>query len=143
MITVYVPGVRPMFEKWIRDRGGVLVWPNINMSNPGGGDMFTPAKTLAGEPCPKPHWSRGEPELATDIRVFRFVKEMKEVKRFRVAIRMGSQGMSLKVTDASTRKIRKYCDQYKDSSYRFDYDTQECVIEVPTYEEETDNAAQP
>jgi hypothetical protein len=136
---VTVPGVREKFETWIRDRGGVQVWENLNLSNPGAGRQFTPAEMIGlGEdgkptPSPAPHWSVGRGEVVTSIDRFRFVASWAEVKRFRVAIRRGAQGFTLKCTDASSAKIHKALEKYPGSTYRFDYDHQEAVIEVPTW----------
>ena len=59
----------------------------------------------------------------------------KEVKRFRVGVRMGSQGFSFKVTDGGSRRIKrevaKAKENYGDAWYEFDYSTQEAVIMVP------------
>ncbi len=56
----------------------------------------------------------------------------KEVKRFRVAIKVGSQGMLLKCSDAASRRIRKECQRAGEESwYEFDYATQEAVVFVP------------
>ena len=150
IIQVGVPGAKEKFETWIRDRGGVQVWNNLNLSNPDAGQQFTPAYKDAikpdGEgdlsgwiPYPQPHWSVGRGEIITDISRFRFVKSWKEVKRFRVGVRMGSQGLSLKVTDGGTRRIRAACakaeEQYHvPASYHFDYEFQEAVIEIPEFE---------
>lgn len=47
----------------------------------------------------------------------------REVKRFHVAVRMGSQGMCLKVTDGGTRRIRKEVAKAGKGAYHvFDYD---------------------
>jgi hypothetical protein len=141
-IEVTVPGVRAKFEDWIKTRGGILVWENVNLSNPGAGPMFTPVRDAEGKTNCKnspPHWTHRFHETCTDIKDFKFVKEMCEVNRFRVAVRMGSQGLMVKLTDASTKKLHKALDKAKektgqDASYRFDYDTQEAVIEVPLWE---------
>ncbi len=135
---VHVEGVRPKFEEWLKDRGGVAVWENLDLSNPGAGLMFTPANDKDGKPSGKPHWSVGLLEVCKSLEDFKFIKEMKEVRRFRVAIRRGSQGLSLKLTDASTDKLHKALDKVKDETgqeacYRFDYDTQEAVIEAPVW----------
>jgi hypothetical protein len=146
IIQVGVPGAREKFEKWIAERGGVQVWDNLNLSNSDAGQQFTPALTDGEVPgiddahhkvqkaYPQPHWSVGRGEVITDISRFRFVKSWKEVKRFRVGVRMGSQRMSLKVTDGGTRRIRAACDKFPGSSYHFDYSTQEAVIEIPEFE---------
>ena len=146
-IEVTTPDCRERFEKWIAERGGVRIWDNANMSDPGAGHMFTPAKTEKTPECepedyPKPHWSRVEGELVTDINRFKFVLKMHEVKRFHVATRMGDQGMSIKVTDGGTRQIHKACAKATETygrpaSYEFDYDDEEnAVILVPIWEGE-------
>uniref|UniRef100_A0A6M3LN24 Uncharacterized protein n=1 Tax=viral metagenome TaxID=1070528 RepID=A0A6M3LN24_9ZZZZ len=133
IIHVGVPGVRDKFLDWIKNRGGVQVWNNLNLSNPDAGQQFTPAIT-DGLETGKPHWSVGRGEVIMDISRFRFVKAWKEVKRFRVGVRMGSQGFTMKVTDGGTRRIRAACDKYPGCSYHFDYATQEVIIEVPEFE---------
>jgi hypothetical protein len=144
IIQIGVPGVRNKFEDWIKNRGGVQVWENVDLSNLNAGDMFTPAlKTVQipeengginAIPYPQPHWRVQRGEVITDITRFRFVKSWKEVKRFHVGVRMGDSGLRVKVTDGGTRKIRAACDKYPGSSYRFDYEFQEAVIEVPEFE---------
>ncbi len=136
---VHVPGAKAKFEDWIANRDGVAVWENADLSNPNAGNIYTPA-TTDGKPTPSPHWTHPTlREVCKSIKDFRFVKEMKEVKRFRVALRMGSQGLTVKLTDASSKKLHKAIDKVKeetgqDAMYRFDYDTQEAVIEVPVWE---------
>ena len=130
MYRVTAPGARARLEEWIRTRGGVLVWPNINMSNPDRGDIYTPALMANGQAAGKPHWSCGTPTLVTSMDCFEFV-ELVEVKRFHVGVRMGGQGMCLKLTDGATRRLRKECAKWPDSHYEFDYMTQEAVILAP------------
>ena len=135
-----VPGAKEKFEDWIANRGGILVWPNENLSDPGKGPMFTPATTSDGKDgkeC-KPHWGVGKPILITDINEFEFQK-IKELKRFHVAVRLGSQGMNYKLTDAATRRLNNELDKakkkYGDSFYEFDYeDYKNCVIMIPDNE---------
>jgi hypothetical protein len=139
-IEICVPGKREQFTMFCRERGGIKVWKNINLSNPDAGNMYTPVRDSEGKDYPKPHWSVALDRIVTDISEFRFVKEMREVKRFHVAIRMGNQGLMLKLTDASTRRVREACVRMKEKygespCYHFDYDTQECVIEVPVWED--------
>jgi hypothetical protein len=83
----------------------------------------------------KPHWAAGE-----IIRKITSADELeivvgKEVRRFRVAVRMGSQGLSLKLTNAGSNKLRNVCakvaEQYGSSWYEFDYLTQEAVVFAP------------
>ena len=135
---VFVPGVRETFEDWIANRGGVAVWENRNLSNPGAGLSYTPALSEAGNPSIPPHWSRCLLEVCKSIKDFRFVSAFKEVRRLPVSLRWGSQGFMLKLTDASTKKLRRALDKVgeetgQEACYRFDYDTQEAVIEVPVW----------
>ena len=45
----------PKFLEWIAKRGGVAVWPSVDLSDPGV-SMSSPALTPEGKPTPKPHW---------------------------------------------------------------------------------------
>lgn len=104
-IVVTSPNVREKFKGWIANRGGVKVWENQNLSNPGSGPIFTPALTEDGHDYPYPRWSHTVGFVVTDIKQFRFVKSFKEVKRFHVGVRLSSNGMMLEVTHGGTRRI--------------------------------------
>jgi hypothetical protein len=143
-IEVSAIGAKEKFVDWIANRGGVAIWTNINLSNCDAGDQYTPATTKEGvkvtdDPSAQPHWSVAFKEVVTDISRFRFVKEFKEVKRFHVAIRSAFMGFGLKLTDGSTRKVRAMCAKYSTDQvkavYRFDYEMQQCVIELPVWED--------
>jgi len=108
-IEVTVLGVKEKFQDWINSRGGVKVWRNLNLSNPDAGFRFTPALTEDQKDYPKPHWSVGYQETIRDISRFRFVKSMCEVKRLRVAVSMSGNGLMLKLTEGSSRKLRLAC----------------------------------
>jgi len=112
---------------WIRHRGGVAVWPKIDLAH-AGEQMLTPALTEK-TPTVRPHWSVAyEPRVITDAKQVLVAKD-KEVRRFHVAVRMGGQGLSLKVTDGGTRRIRAAVAKAGEGAYyTFDYDTQEAVI---------------
>jgi ribosomal protein S6 len=114
---------------WIRHWGGVAVWKKIDLSH-AGEQMLTPALT-GKEPTAKPHWSvANTPRVITDAKQVLVAKD-KEVRRFHVAVRMGGQGLSLKVTDGGTRRIRAAVAKAGEGAYyTFDYDTQEAVIWV-------------
>jgi len=152
---VMVPGARAKFEEWIRVRGGVQVWHNLNLSDPGAGNQFTPATMMIKDPddvkgysgskigdivpYPKPHWSVGAGEVVTDISRFRFVKGYTEIKRIRVAVCRGS-GLMFKLTDGSQRKVDRALEKAPEGAvYRKDgglFDPlREIVIEVPEWEE--------
>lgn len=129
-----VPGAKEKFTAWIAGRGGVAVWPCVNLSNLTG-PTFTPALT-DGKPTTKPGWQYGPCcETITDLSRFRFAREVKEVKRFRVAVRPKSSGMAFKLTKGSAERLKRAIEKAGgDSVYRFDYEHQEAVIEVPVWE---------
>lgn len=129
-IVVGVPNVKEKMQEWIDKRGGVKVWKSINLSNGDAGNIFTPADVQQ-----KPRYDMVLDKIVVDINDFRFVKEWVEVERFHVALRRGSQGLMVKCTDGSTRRIRNAQHRHPGSFYRFDYMTQEAVIEKPVYEE--------
>ena len=121
--------------EWIKTRGGLALWRSINLSNPGE-TWTTPLNKADGTPMPKQSW-----EMANEpYRVITDPAEVevhipKEVKRFHVGVRMGSQGLSWKVTDGGSRRIErevaKANEKYGDAWYEFDYSTQDAVILVP------------
>ncbi len=130
-----LPANAKIFMEWLTTRGGLALWRSINLSNPGLA-WTTPATEADGTPKTKPsRQAANEPyriitdpdEVVVDI--------PKEVKRFRIGIRKASQGMSLKVTDGDTRRIRKEVvkaqEQYGEAWYEFDYILQEVIILVP------------
>ena len=117
---------------WLKNRGGIAVWNSINLSDPGA-QIFTPALGLDGKPTGKPHWKFGnEPEIVTTADDVTLNVD-REVKRFHVAVRMGSQGLSLKCTDASTARIHREVEKAGDGAYYlFDYgDEKNCIIMAP------------
>lgn len=119
------------FLHWIRHRGGVAVWKSINLSDPGK-SWSTPFLKENGEPTPKPHWgaeSQASRVITNPDDIL--VDTPHEVKRFRVAIRRGTQGLSFKLTDASSSRLRKEVDKAGEGAwYEFDYGSQEAVIYV-------------
>lgn len=119
---------------WIKNRGGVAVWliqligggPNNTKS------YSTPALKADGSPMGKPHWSVGSKpdEIITDPGEISVVTP-REVRRLRVAIRMGSQGFMLKCSEVSSRKIRDAVMRAGEGAWHeFDYSSQEAVIYV-------------
>jgi hypothetical protein len=122
----------PRFLDWIRNRGGVAVWHSVNLANPGA-SWSTPALTKDGDPTGKPTWqAANQPARIITSTDDILVDKPKEIKRFHVAVRMGSQGMSLKVTDGGSRRIeREVAKAGYRAWYEFDYETQEAVILVP------------
>ncbi len=127
----------PRFWYWIRKRKGLAKWNSIDLSDLGK-SWTSPVIGKDGNRITKPHWkSADEPALVCTNPDEVMIVTDKEVKRFRVALRMGSQGMTLKCTDASSAKIRRTLAAINDTrddkaaSYHFDYDMQEAVFTVP------------
>ena len=117
---------------WILNRGGILIWNSIDLSDLGK-SWTTPATYANGATWSRPSWqaSNTPSQKITSLDEVE-VQVPKEIKRFHVALRMGSQGLMLKCTDGSTRRIRKAVEKAgPDAWYAFDYSTQEAVIYVP------------
>jgi len=120
---------------WLQDRGGIAIWKSVNLSNVGA-SWTTPNEQADGSKTNKPTWQAedrpsriitdpAEVVVSTDV----------EVKRFRVAVRRGSSGLSLKCTDASGRRIHAAVERAGEGAYHvFDYTTQEAVILKPAGE---------
>ena len=126
------PENAPKFLEWLSSRGGIAVWRSVDLSDPSW-SCSTPALTPDGQPYEKPHWKAdSKPEkIVTDPSKIQVLVAV-EVKRFHVAVRRGSQGFSLKLTDASSRKVEKaVAAAGSDAFYCFDYMTQDAVILVP------------
>lgn len=127
----------PRFWNWIHKRGGLLLWKSVNLSNPGQ-TWTTPALIADGKPFPKSDWQMAnDPSDVTTNPDEVMVVTNKEVRRFRVGVRRSGNGMSMKVTDAGSRRIRATVDKLNEdrednmASYHFDYETQEAVFTVP------------
>ena len=133
LIDVRCPGARAKFETWIKERGGVKRWVNVNLSNPGAGDMFSPALETDGKEYGKPTWSVELAETIYDISRFRFAKGEYEVDRMKIALAPLSS-FQLKLTTSSSNKLRALCGKYPDCSYHFE--ELEAVIMRPIWEGE-------
>lgn len=115
---------------WLKERGGIMIWNCHDLSR-AGQTWTTPACGPEGEPVGKPHWAAGEVVRTIKDAAEVVVDVPKEVRRCRIAIRRGSQGLSFKLTDASSRKVRAAVAKAGESAwYEFDYETQEAVIFV-------------
>jgi hypothetical protein len=119
------------FLDWIKSRGGIAIWKSIDLSDPGK-SWSTPALSEDGAPTTKPTWQAE----STPSRIITSADDVdvlvpSEVKRFRVALRMGAQGLKVKCTDASSAQIRSAVEKAgKGAWYEFDYERQEAVIFV-------------
>lgn len=92
---------------WLQNRGGILIWSSANLSDPGV-TWSMPARGKDGQPnTQKPHWGADKVIRHITDPAEVFVSVPKEVKRIRIALRRGSQGMSFKLTDASSQRVRK------------------------------------
>ena len=120
----------PLFLDWINNRGGIAVWTSVNLSDPAR-TFSRPLNDLNDKPLPKTGTCGDIIQLARtveDVEVF----VPREVKRFHVAVRVGSQGLSLKVTDGGTRRLRaevdKAVEKYGTAWYVFDYGSYENAV---------------
>lgn len=121
---------------WIRDRGGIAIWDSQNLSDPGR-TWTTPLHNQDGtRRTEKPHWSANQiARVITDPAEVEVVVA-KELRRFHVAVRMAANGMILKLTDASSKQVRravaKAVQEFGDAWHEFDYESQKnAVIYVP------------
>lgn len=92
------------FALWIADRGGLAIWRSVDLSDLRA-SWTTPVLDPDGKPYQKPHWKAGNtPEIVTDpARVGVYTEVL--FKSIRVSLRRGSNGLSLKLTDASQRRV--------------------------------------
>jgi hypothetical protein len=129
---IILPENAVKMAEWLRTRGGLAIWNSVDLSDPGF-SMTTPVLTGDLKPYPKPHWKvENQPSRIITDAAEVVVSEDVEVKRFHIAVRMGSQGLTLKLTDASTRRVRKEVEKAGEGAYyTFDYGTQEAVIMKP------------
>ena len=118
--------------RWFQERGGIAVWKSVDFAT-AGQSWTTPLHDAEGQLTKKQDWRMEEtPSLVITDPAEVVVDVPREVKRFRVGIKMGSQGMMLKCTEGATRRIRRECEKAGDDSWHeFDYATQEAVIFVP------------
>lgn len=119
---------------WLQTRGGIAIWQSINLSNPGA-SWTTPATHQDGTQVTKPTWQAANTphRIITDPADVA-VSVDKEVTRFHVAVRRsGAMGLTIKVTDGGSRRIRAAVAKAGEGAYHsFDYETQEAIILAPT-----------
>jgi len=127
---VYPREVTTMRE-WLTNRGGLAIWECLDLSD-AGKTWTTPALSKDGKPTGAPHWAAGK-VIATITDIDKVVVTTpKEVRRFHVAVRMGANGLKIKLTDASGRKVRAACEKAgAEAWHEFDYDNQDAIIFVP------------
>ena len=120
---------------WILTRGGLAIWHSINLSDPGA-SWTTPRLSEDGTPTTKPTWQAAQlpSRVITDMADV-VVDVPKLVRRFRIALRLSSNGPNLKLTDHASTKVRKAVEDAGEGAwYEFDYCTQEACIFVPERE---------
>lgn len=104
--------------------GGLTYWTSVDLSD-------LSRAWLTGKDEPKPSWKAGDPQPVT-LEQVQVLGPEEQYKRFHVAVRPGAQGLSLKLTDASSERVRRDTERARNGGYiawhRFDYDTQEAVI---------------
>lgn len=98
----------PRIADWLANRGGVAIWESLDLSD-AGARTFTPALTIDGIDTPRPSWRYADKPVeivtqASDIGVY----QEKLYKAFPVSLRRSSNGMMLKLTDNSQRKLDKH-----------------------------------
>lgn len=117
---------------WLRGRGGLLVWRSVDLCDPGK-SWTTPVLGEDGQPVRQPSWQAA----ASPARVITSADEVevvipKRVRKFRVATRIGASGVRVKLTDASSAKLRAALEKAgPESWHEFNYDTQEALVFVP------------
>lgn len=99
---------------WLANRGGVAIWESRDLRS-AGARSFTPALTTTGEPTTAPgwQWNTTPVEIVTQVGDIGVYDEVL-YKAFPVTLRRSSSGMSLKLTDASQRKVDKIMRQCRD-----------------------------
>lgn len=126
------PEDAPRIHEWLKTRGGIVRWPSVDLSDLDK-SWTTPYKDEHGEVRTEaPHWKAPRPSHHITDAAEVCVAIDKEVKRFHVGIRRASSGMSMKVTDGGTRRIRAAVAKAGVGAYyTFDYDTQSALIMAP------------
>lgn len=95
-----------LIRTWLEQRGGIAIWRSADLSDPGA-SVTTPVNAEDGTPTQKPGWKW----QATPERIITSIDEVEvvvpeEVKRFRVALRRGGNGLKIKLTDAASKRVR-------------------------------------
>lgn len=118
---------------WLKGRNGILIWESASLSDPGA-SITTPFLTAGGETARKPSWKMKDQPTRhiTDVAEVD-VTTAKEVKRFKVGLRMSGTGLAIKVTDAGSRRIRREVEKAKEKYgkpawYEFDYESEKNAV---------------
>jgi len=104
---------------WIKERGGVAIWKSVCLSEPSY-SCITPELDKDGKQTEKPSWKVGnKPIIVTDASQIAYI-ETEEIKMIRISLRISGNGLMLKLTDASVRKLEKAMKSSGADSYEFD-----------------------
>ena len=125
------PQAAPKIRQWLEERGGIQVWSSIDFSDPSW-SMITPLLGPDGVKVGPPSWKAGAaPRVITDPAEI-VVSIDQEVRRFHVALYLGSQGLKIKLKPGSTRRVQAAVAKAGTGAYHiFDFETQEAVIMAP------------
>lgn len=125
MLTISLDDVGYV-EQCFKKTNGVAVWSSANLSNPG---LTWVTEIGAG----KPSWqANSQPSEIITSRDDIKVNYYRQVNSFRVAVRPSSNGLTTKLTDASSRRVRKAVEKAGAGAYyRFDYEYQRAIILAP------------
>lgn len=117
---------------WLQTRRGICIWSLADLGDPSF-SLITPLHNADGSRVTKPSWKcANNPRLIVDPAEVEVVVT-RETKRFHVAVRMGGQGLSMKLTEGASRRVRKEVMRAGvDAFYEFSYDTQEAIILLPS-----------
>lgn len=117
------------FNTWLTKRGGIAVWPSVNLSNPDS-VWYTPALKEDTTPYHSPTWQAAiEPSTVVTDPSLVGVAVYEEFRRFHVGLRRSSNGLSLKLTDGANRRLdAALMKAGPNATYYFDYETQEAVV---------------
>lgn len=127
------PHAAERVANWLFYRGGLAHWTSLNLGA-AGDTMTTPKEDQEGGLTTKPRWDlANEPTSYTYDPARVGVTIDKEVKRFHVGVRVGAQGLSMKVTDGGSRRIQREVEKAGEGAYYcFDYgDYENAVIMAP------------
>lgn len=120
------PTIADYIKEFFEHRGGVKTWDSENLADPGKNLWFGP-----GDNQDPPRCYATNPVVHTDPAEFEVVV-LKEVNRFPVSLRPGDINLSIRLTDASSRRLLAARQRAGEgASFQFDYTTQEAVIYVP------------
>jgi hypothetical protein len=123
----------PKIVEWISTGRGVSVWQSVDLSDPGK-QVLTPSMDALGQKTSKPSWQFGNEPIHTFTSLDEFIVQPdKVVKRFHVGVRRSGNGLTLKVTDAGSAKIRAAVTKAGEGAYYlFDYaEEKNAVIMAP------------